>query len=129
MYVDVEKDTFIRNTLGIFLYILGGRWNIGADVGKRGDIGSNRTVHWCPALAEDWQYFLDSSSASASSARENISLIFSNMTEEWKSSAGSFSILVPPGGFVPGHISAKCHQCHGECSSMAWDPTVPLLSS
>ena len=124
-----EKDTFIRNTEGIFLYILGGRWNIGQDVGKRGDIGSNRTVQWCPALAEDWQYFLDSSSASASSALVDLCL-----AEEWKyfqdpSGSGSFSRLVPAGGFVPGHISAKCHQCHGDCSSMAWDPTVPLLSS
>ena len=91
-----EKDTFIRNTEGIFLYILGGRWNIGQDVGKRGDIGSNLTVQWCPSLAEDWQYFLDLSS--------------------W-------------GSFVPGHISAKCHQCHGECSSMTSDPTVPPLTS
>ena len=103
--MDEKESTFNRNNEGIFLYILGGRWNIGADVGKRGDIGSNRTVQWCPALAEDWQYFLE------------------------PSGAGSFSRFVPAGGFVPGHISAKCHQCHGDCSSMAWDPTVPLLSS
>ena len=104
MYVDVEKDTFIRNTGGIFLYILGGRWNIGVDVGKSGDIRSNLTVQWCPALAEDWQYFLDSSSF------------------------GAASRFVPAGGFVPGHISVKCHHCDRDCSSMAWDPTVPLLS-
>ena len=127
MYVDVEKDTFIRNTLGIFLYILGGRWNIGADVGKRGDIGSNLTVQWCPALAEDWQYFLDSSSASASSALVDLCL-----AEEWKyfqEPSGAGSRRVPAGGFVPGHISVKCHHCDRDCSSMAWDPTVPLLSS
>ena len=100
-----EKEIFIRNTGGIFLYILGGRWNIGVDVGKSGDIRSNLTVQWCPALAEDWQYFLDSSSF------------------------GAASRFVPAGGFVPipGHISAKCHRCDRDCSSMAWDPTVDLL--